>query len=114
MVEHIWKHYRMKTIYARKQEELFLDVEERSIEDEKSFEEDSVEEEQTKGDGHNTPTQRKLGLDISMIGARKETLGKPEVRSKKCPPQEMNPWKEQILQWKIGFKKHFSSDIRTN
>ena len=40
-----------------------------------------------------------------MIGARKETLGKPEVRPKKSPHQEMNPWKDQILQWKIGFKK---------
>ena len=48
----IWKHYRMKSIYARKQEDLFLDEEERSIEDEKSFEEDSVEEEEnTEGMG---------------------------------------------------------------
>ena len=84
-----------------------LGEEERSVEDEKSFEESSIEEEEEepKSDGNNTPTQRKLGLDISMIGARKETLGKPEVRLKKCPLQEMNPWKEQISQWKIGFKK---------
>ena len=95
----------MKSIYARKQVELFLDEEERSIEDEKSFEEDSVEEEETKGDGHNTPTQRKLGLDISVIGPEKKHWEKPEVRPKKSPPQEMNPWKEQILQWKIGSKK---------
>ena len=33
----IWKQYRMKSIYARKQVELFLDEEERSIEDERSF-----------------------------------------------------------------------------
>ena len=44
----IWKHYRMKSIYARKQVELFLDEEERSIEDEKSFEESSIEEEEEK------------------------------------------------------------------
>ena len=67
----------MKSIYARKQVELFLDEEERSIEEERLVEEDSEEEEEeAEGDGHNTPTQRKLGLDISMIGARKETLGK--------------------------------------
>ena len=79
----IWKHYRMKSIYARKQVELFLDEEERSIEDEKSFEEDSVEEEEeTKGAGNNTPTQRKIGLDISMIGSRKETLGKTRSQTK--------------------------------
>ena len=75
----IWKHYRMKSIYARKQVELFLDEEERSIEDEKSYEEDSVVEEE---DGHNTPVQTKLGLDINMIGARKETLGKTRSQMK--------------------------------
>ena len=32
-----------------------------------------------------------------MIGATKETLGKPGVKPRKCPHQEMNPWKEQIL-----------------
>ena len=36
----------MKSIYARKQVELFLDEEERSIEEERSVEEDSVEEEE--------------------------------------------------------------------
>ena len=52
----------------KKQMELFLDEEERSIEDEKSHEEDSVvEEEETKGDGNNTPGQKTLGLDINMI-----------------------------------------------
>ena len=98
----------MKSIYARKQVEHFLDEEERSVEDERSFEESSIEEEEEeepKSDGNNTPTQRKLGLDISMIGARKETLGKPGVKPRKCPLQEMNLWKEQISQWKIGFKK---------
>ena len=80
----IQKHYRMKRIYARKQVELFLDEEERSVEDEKSYEEDSVvEEEETQGDGNNTPVQKKLGLDINMIVARKETLGKPGVKPRK-------------------------------
>ena len=82
----------MKSIYVRKQVELFLDEEERLIEDEKSFEEDSVEEDvETEGDGHNTPTQTKLGLDINVIGARKETLGEQGVKPRKCPHQEMNP-----------------------
>ena len=80
----IWKHYRMKSIYARKQVELFQDEEERPIEEGKSVEEDSEEDEEdeTEGNGHNTPTQRKLGLDISMIGARKETLGKTRSQTK--------------------------------
>ena len=51
----IWKHYRMKSIYARKQVELFLDEEERSIEEDSDQEEDKFE-----GDGNNTHTQRRL------------------------------------------------------
>ena len=80
----IWKHYRRKIIYARKQVELFLDEEEKSIKDERSFEESSVEEteEKPKSDGNNTDTQKKLGLDINMIGAREETLGKTRSDTK--------------------------------
>ena len=80
----IWKHYRSKSIYARKQVELFLDEEERSIEDERSFGESSIEEieEEPKSDGNNTTTQKKLGLDINMIGAREETLGKTRSQTK--------------------------------
>ena len=102
----IWKHYRMKSIYAIKQVELFLDEEERSIEDEKSCEEDFVvEKEETQGDGHNTPVQTKLGMDINMIGPEKKHWENHESNQGNVPPQEMNPWKEQISQWKIGFKK---------
>ena len=80
----IWKHYRVKSIYARKQVEPFLDEEERSIEDDRSFEESSIEEEEEepKSDGNNTCTQKKLGLDINMIRARKETLGKNRSQTK--------------------------------
>ena len=78
----------MKSIYARKQVELFLDEEERSIEDEKSFEENSVEEEETKGDGHNTPTQRKLGLDISMIGPEKKHWENQKSDQRKVLPKK--------------------------
>ena len=48
----IWKHYRMKSIYARKQVELFLDEEERSIEEDSEQEEEA----EIEGDGYNTPT----------------------------------------------------------
>ena len=81
----IWKPYRRKRMYARKQVELYLDEEERSIEDERSFGEISVEEkeeEEPKRIGNNTTTQKKLGLDINMIGARKETLGKTRSQTK--------------------------------
>ena len=65
----IWKHYRMKGIYARKQVELFLDEEERSIQEEYEAAENRIE-----GDGSNTPTQRKLGLDIVTEFQPKKSL----------------------------------------
>ena len=37
---------------------------------------------QTKSNGNNTTTQKKSGLDINMIGARKETLGKTRSQTK--------------------------------
>ena len=39
----VWKHYRMKSIYARKQVELFLDEEERSIQEEPEQGENTIE-----------------------------------------------------------------------
>ena len=95
----IWKHYRMKSIYARKQVELFLDEEERSIEDERSLEESSIEEEEEeepKSDGNNTPTQKKLGLDINMIGARKETLGKTRSQTKEMDSRNLSDFSSSI------------------
>ena len=78
----IWKQYKKKSNYARRQVELFLDEEERSLDDERSFGESSIEEieqDESENDGNNTETQKRLGIDINMIGARKETLG--ETRS---------------------------------
>ena len=66
----IWKHYRRKSIYARKQVKLFLDKEEKSLEDERSFDESSIEEEEEKPKSDN------------MIGAREETLGKTTSETK--------------------------------
>ena len=84
----IWKHYRMRSIYARKQVELFLDEEERSIQEESEQEENTIE-----GDGNNTPTHRKLGLDIGMIGAREETLGRTRSQT-----QEMSSPKNESME----------------
>ena len=64
--------------YARRQVELFLDEEERSIQEEYEPAETRIE-----GDRENTPTQRKLGLDIRMIGAREETLGRTRSQTQK-------------------------------
>ena len=75
----IWKRYKDKSIYARKQAELFLDEEESSIEDEVYFED---LKDKSMEDGNNTDIQKKLGIDINMIGAREETLGKTRSETK--------------------------------
>ena len=89
----IWKHYRMKSIYARKQVELFLDEEERSTEEERSVEGDSVEEEEeTEGNGHNTP---RPGL-----GVRQEALGKTRSQTKQMssPRNESMEWADLTME----------------
>ena len=94
----IWKQYKKKSLYARRQVELFLYEEERSLGDERSFGEsffEEIEEDESESDGNNTEAQKKLGIDIKMIGARKETLRKLEVRQKHCYCHQRNPWKEQ-------------------
>ena len=75
----IWKRYKDKSIYARKQAELFLDEEESSIEDEVYFED---LKDKSMEDGNNTDVQKRLGIDINMIGAREETLGKTRSETK--------------------------------
>ena len=84
----IWKHYRMKNIFARRQVELFLDEEERSIQEESEPAENRIE-----GDRNNTPTQRRLGLDIGMIGAREETLGRTRSQT-----QEMSSPRNESME----------------
>ena len=89
----IWKQYKKKSFYARRQVELFLYEEERSLGDERSFGESSIEEieeDESENDGNNTDAQRRLGIDINMIGARKETLGKTrsETRALSSPRNE--------------------------
>ena len=80
----IWKQYKKKSIYARRQVELFLDDEESSLGDDICFGERSFEElkEESESDGNNTETQKKLGIDINMIGAREETLGRIRSETK--------------------------------
>ena len=61
-----WKHYKMRHNNPRRQQvELFLDEEENL-----SLEGNDPEENRIEGDRNNTIDQRRLGLDIGMIGAR--------------------------------------------
>ena len=84
----IWKHYKKKHNYARRQVELFLDEEENL-----SLEGNELEENRIVGDGNNTPTQRRLGLDIGIIGAREETLGRTRSQT-----QEMSSPRNESME----------------
>ena len=57
----------------------FLDDEESSLGDDIYFED---LKEVPEGDGNNTETQRRLGIDINMIGAREDTLGRTRSETK--------------------------------
>ena len=86
----IWKRYKDKSIFAKRQAELFLDEEESSLGDEIYF---GNLKDESKRDGNNTDIQNKLGIDINMIGAREETVGKTRSETKELssPTNEMNP-----------------------
>ena len=70
----------MKSIYTRNQEEFFLDGEERSVEDEKSFEEGSKEEEEEKpnSDGNNYYTNKVRPGHQYNLGQKRHTGKKQE------------------------------------
>ena len=61
----------------RQQVELFLDEEENL-----SLEGNDPEENRIESNGNNTIEQRRLGLDIGIIGAREETLGRARSETK--------------------------------
>ena len=83
-----WKHYKRKHNHpGRQQVELFLDEEENLY-----LEGNEPEENRIEGDGNNTPEQRRLGLDIGMIGAREETLG----RSRSQTQEMLSPRNESM------------------
>ena len=67
-----WKHHKKKHNHPRRQQvELFLEEKENL-----SQEGNELEENRLEGNGNNTPGQRRLALDIGMIGAREVTLGR--------------------------------------
>ena len=57
----IWKQYKKQSLYARRQVEVFLYEEKRSLGDERSFGESSteeIEEDESESDGNNTELKR--------------------------------------------------------
>ena len=61
-------------------------------EDDQTQEESEEEEIKISGDGNNTMEQKKLGIDIGMIGARKEELGRTRSQTKEM----MSPKNESM------------------
>ena len=69
-----WKHYKKKHNHPRRQPVELLQEEEENM----SLEQDELEENRIEGDGNSTIEQRKLDLDIGMIGTREETWNNKE------------------------------------
>ena len=92
--------------------ELFLDEEERSIE-----EDPEQEENKNEGDGNNTPIQRKLGLDISMIGASEEKLGRSRSQTQEMSSPRNESMEKADLTMEDWIQRNLpdlSCDSRTN
>ena len=68
----LWKHYKRKHNHSKRPQVALFLYEEENL----NLEGNELEENRIEGDGNNRPGQRRLGLDIGMIGAREETLGR--------------------------------------
>ena len=83
-----WNQYKTRNNVSRNLvEEFFL-----NDEDDQNLEESDTEENKISGDGNNTMEQKKIGLDIDIIGARKEKLGRTRSQTKEM----MSPRNESM------------------
>ena len=73
-----WNKYKKQKDNSKK----FVDEFFQNDEDDQTQEESETEEIRISGDGNNTVEQKKLGIDIEMIGARKEELGRTRSQTK--------------------------------
>ena len=105
-----WKQYKTRNDDSKKFVEEFFPYDE----DDQTLEESDTEENKISGDGNNTVEQKKLGIDIDMIGARKEELGRTRSQTKEMmsPKNESMERAERRLDTRN--LPNFSSDIRTN
>ena len=90
-----WKEYKKRKDDLKKLIDEFYSYdeydqtqEESETEEIKENEREEIKENETKGnknsdDGNNTEEQKKIGIDIEMIGARKEEWEGPEAKQKK-------------------------------
>ena len=83
-----WKQYKTRNDDSKKLVEEFFP----NDEDDQNLEESDTEEHKISSDGNNTMEQKKLGIDIDMIGARKEELGRTRSQTKEM----MSPKNESM------------------
>ena len=90
----VWKEYKKRRDDSKKLvDEFYSHEEDDQIQDESETEdprENEIEETKDSGDGNNTEEQKKLGIDIQMIGAREEELGRTrsQTQEMKSPRNE--------------------------
>ena len=83
-----WKQYKKRKDDSKMLVDEFYSYDE----DDQTKEESETEEIKNSGDGNNTEEQKKLGIDIEMIGARKEELG----RTRSQTNEMMSPRNESM------------------
>ena len=91
-----WKEYKKRKGDSKKlNDEFYSHDEDDQTQEESETEEpkgSEIEETKNSGDGNNTEEQKKLGIDIQMIGARKEELGRTRSQIKEM----MSPRNESM------------------
>ena len=91
-----WKEYKKRRDDSKKLvDESYSHEEDDQTQDESETEEhgeNEIEETRHSGDGNNTEEQKKLGIDIQMIGARKEELGRTRNQTQEMMSPR-NQWK---------------------
>ena len=91
-----WKEYKKRKDDSKKLVDVLYshDEDDQTQEESEVDEPDENEEEETNnsGDGNNTEEQKRLGIDIQMIGARKEELGRTRSQTK----EKMSPRNESM------------------
>ena len=91
-----WKEYKKRKDDSKKlTDEFYSHDEDDQTQEESETEEpkeNEIEETEDSGDGNNTEEQKKLGIDIQMIRARKEELGQTRSQTKEM----MSPRNESM------------------
>ena len=86
-----WKEYKERRDDSKKLvDEFYSHEEDDQTQDESETEEpreNDIEETKDSGDGNNTEEQKKLGIDIQMIGAREEELGRTRSQTQEMMSQ---------------------------